>query len=898
MINLYTIGGYSEVGKNMSCIEINNDAFIFDAGLFLPPIVELEDQKKEGYNEKKLKEIDALPNDSVINNIRDKIRAIFVSHAHLDHVGALPYMANHYNAEIAATPYTIEVLKSLLSDQNLRITNRLRAVTPNSRFFIKGNSGKEYEIEFLNITHSILQAALIVLHTENGAIIYANDFKFDNTPILGKKPNYNRLKEIAREGVLALIVDSLYADTERKTPSEKIARGLLEDVLLTTANENACITVTTFSSHLARLKSIVDCGKQLGREILFMGRSLQRYVSAASRLKLVPFMQDIKLISYRTQVERALKKVTKQRTKYMIVCTGHQGEPGSILDRLARNLLPFKFLSRDHVIFSSSIIPSPINIANRKQLEKRLKEKGVRIFTDVHVSVLPNTPVVVNQKNGMEIKEIQNVNKRIKTPAFDKDLKIKWFDAELVKHHYDGKIFTIETKSGRKVDITSGHSLFILENGQVKETKGDDLKEGDYIAIPRKFSWYKELKEINMKEFINFNKSKFARYKEDEKWIYYANKKICKKKIKLNKSFARLLGYYLAEGSAPRHVSVVFNKNEKDLIKEVKRSIEINFPYCNISENKHGNSIELAFGARILGRIFKKWFGESAKTKRIPTFVFSASKEFKLNFLGAYINGDGSIDKRYKRIRIKTASEKLASELLYLFTQVGICAKFDHKEKIPQHLIGNNKKLSKESFSYVIRIQGRDSLAKIYKYLSMKFKSELFDFLFKQHRKPCLVMPPEALPLSKLNLSEIKPKKHTTLEWMIKKQKKHINPRIILRESAEIGQNTRKIINGDLLFDPIVKIIKRNYKGEVFDLKVPGAENFIGGFGGIMLHNSGHCGREDLRDLIEMLQPAHIIPAHGEMQKLTALAELATELGYSLGKNVHILQDGQKLNII
>jgi ribonuclease J len=384
MIRLHAVGGYSEVGKNMTALQVDDDVFIFDMGLFLPPIVELEDQRKES-NEKRLREIDALPNDSSIKELKDKVRAIFVSHAHLDHLGAVPYIAHHYDAEIAATPYTIEVLKTLLADNNTILKNKIRAVTPNSRFTVEGKSGK-YEIEFLNITHSTLQAALIVVHTNKGAIVYANDFKFDNSPILGKRPNYERLKEIAKEGVLALVVESLYADDERKTPSEKIARGLLEDVLLTTTNQDACLIVTTFSSHIARLKSIVDMGKQLDREIIFLGRSLYRYVSAADRIKLVPFMKDIKLLSYKTQVERVLKKVSKDRTKYMLVCTGHQGEPGSILDKFVKGILPFKFMSRDHVIFSSRIIPSPINMANRKQLEKKMKEKGVRIFTDVHVS--------------------------------------------------------------------------------------------------------------------------------------------------------------------------------------------------------------------------------------------------------------------------------------------------------------------------------------------------------------------------------------------------------------------------------------------------------------------------------------------------------------------------------
>ncbi len=385
MVKLYSIGGYNEVGKNMTALDLGEDVLLFDCGLYLPAIVELQEQNRI-LNEKKLRNIGAVPDDLILDNIglRSKVRAIMASHAHLDHIGAIPYLAGRYNAEILATPFSIEVLNNILRNDDVKLKNPIKPVQPNSSYIVNGK--KQYKVDFINVTHSTIQTALIAVHTEKGVILYANDFKFDNTPIVGKKPNYEKLKEIAKEGVLALVVDSLYSGDERKTPSEKIARGLLEDVLLTTSNENACIIVTTFSSHIARLKSIVDFGKQLDRKILFLGRSLHKYVSSAAKLKLAPFVKDVSILTYKNQIESALKKVSKNREKYMIVCTGHQGEPGSILDRLSRNMLPFNFMPQDHVIFSSRTIPTPINLAVKQQLEKRLKDKGVRIFDSVHVS--------------------------------------------------------------------------------------------------------------------------------------------------------------------------------------------------------------------------------------------------------------------------------------------------------------------------------------------------------------------------------------------------------------------------------------------------------------------------------------------------------------------------------
>jgi len=386
MIKIYGVGGFNEVGKNMTAVDLGEDVILFDCGLYLPPIVALEEREK-AYTEKRLRQIKAVPSDEILKQkgLTDKVRAIIPSHAHLDHIGAIPFIAHHYNAEIIGTPFTLEVLKSLLKDEKVFLKNKLRTVQPNSFCYIQGKN-KKYKVDFINITHSTLQCSMVALHTPEGVILYSNDFKFDNSPILGKKPNYDKLKEIAKERVKALIVDSLYSGDDRKTASEKVARTLLEDVLFGTSNKNAALFVTTFSSHIARLKSITEFGKKLNRKVIFLGRSLNKYVSAAVRVDLCPFRRDIEIATYRNQLERKLKIVEKNRGRYMVVCTGHQGEPGSILDRIAKNKLHFKFKPNDHVVFSSSVIPTEVNIENREKLDNRLKKRGVRLFNNVHVS--------------------------------------------------------------------------------------------------------------------------------------------------------------------------------------------------------------------------------------------------------------------------------------------------------------------------------------------------------------------------------------------------------------------------------------------------------------------------------------------------------------------------------
>jgi len=389
-MEICTIGGYEEVGKNMTAVKSGDDVIIFDMGVHLPSLIELQEKGEQGpYSEKKLRNYGALPDDLVLDKLgwRNKVRAIIIGHAHLDHVGSVPYLARRYpQAEILATPFTMEVMESIAKDEGINIKNKKKKIKKDTTHHIKGKNSK-LKIEFINATHSIPECVFSVWHTQEGGFFYALDFKFDEHPVMGKPSNYKRLKELGKNNkIKAMALDALYSDTSRRTASERIARNLVQEGLSYVRDKNSALFVTTFSSHIARLKSIVDYGKKTKREIVFIGRSLHKYVNCAIKTGICPFKNDIKLLKYRSQINSFLKKVEKERGKYLIVCTGHQGESGSILDRVVNGETPFNFKSGDHVLFSSSIIPVPVHINARAKLDKKLKSNGVRLQTDLHVS--------------------------------------------------------------------------------------------------------------------------------------------------------------------------------------------------------------------------------------------------------------------------------------------------------------------------------------------------------------------------------------------------------------------------------------------------------------------------------------------------------------------------------
>lgn len=378
-LEIIPLGGFSEIGRNSVAIRADDEVVVLDLGLMMDKYIEYTDSDDlVEISGRKLIEIGAVPDVNILGDLKKKVVGIILTHAHLDHIGGVPYLANRFDCDIHSAPFTIELVRRMFSDEKRLPRGKLVAHDLNARFKL----GSKFEIEFIYITHSAPHTIMALVHTPYGKILYANDFKFDNNPTLGPKPNYARLRELAGQ-IDYLIVDTLYADMPVKTPSEKIAEEMLKDVLLGTQSRGATIIVSTFSSHIARLRAIVNVAKMMKRQPVFLGRSLAKYVDAAETVGLADF-SDVEIVPYGGKVKPYLKRV-KEPGKYLFVATGHQGEPKAILSRIVdQNLLPLN--DNDMVVFSSKTIPVPVSLANRKRLDDKLRAKHIRIFDNIHVS--------------------------------------------------------------------------------------------------------------------------------------------------------------------------------------------------------------------------------------------------------------------------------------------------------------------------------------------------------------------------------------------------------------------------------------------------------------------------------------------------------------------------------
>ena len=377
-IEIFSIGGYEEVGKNMSAVKVGDEIVILDMGIALDKLLLLQEAGLEPV-EPNLTKWGVLPDDSVLDKMRSKVIAIVVTHAHLDHCAAVEHLATKYNVPVIGTPFTIEFLRNSMSGN---IFKKINFVTMNAGEVV--DIGK-MSIEFIHITHSVPQTIHTAVHTQEGIVYYASDYKFDNSQKLSKHPDYKRIKKIGSDGVKAVIVESVRADEYHKTPGEIVARDMLKDTLTTTLNENNGILVTSFSSHIERLNSIQMAAKELDREVAFCGRSLAKYIKVAETVGVKKF-PGLSIAGRQRAMKKIFETASKQKSKYLLVVTGGQGEPDSVLSRLADGSYKYKIDKEDQVVFSCNTIPTPVNVQNRHKLEEKIRRQGGRVFKDVHVS--------------------------------------------------------------------------------------------------------------------------------------------------------------------------------------------------------------------------------------------------------------------------------------------------------------------------------------------------------------------------------------------------------------------------------------------------------------------------------------------------------------------------------
>jgi ribonuclease J len=385
-IEIATIGGYEEVGRQMTAVRAGDDVVIFDMGLNLSKVLIHDNVETERMHSLDLIDMGAIPDDRVMSEIEGDVQAIVPTHGHLDHIGAISKLAHRYDAPVVASPFTVELVRNQIdSEQKFEFDNDIRKMEGGERMQI----GDRVELEFVHVTHSIIDAINPVVHTPEGAIVYGLDKRIDHDPVLEDPIDMDRFREIGREdeGVLAYVEDCTNAGRKGRTPSESVARSHLEDVLYSLEDYDGGIVATTFSSHVSRVRSLVDFAQDIGRQPVLLGRSMEKYSGTAERLGFVDFPDDLGMFGHRKSVDRTFKRIMNDgKGNFLPIVTGHQGEPRAMLTRMGRGETPFELDDGDKVLFSARVIPEPTNEGQRYQSENLLKMQGARIYDDIHVS--------------------------------------------------------------------------------------------------------------------------------------------------------------------------------------------------------------------------------------------------------------------------------------------------------------------------------------------------------------------------------------------------------------------------------------------------------------------------------------------------------------------------------
>ena len=458
------LGGSGEIGMNMNLYAYGKPGaqkwIIVDVG------VTFADDSLPG--------IDLIYADpGFIEDKKDNLLGIVLTHAHEDHIGAITYVWKKLKCKIFATPFTATLVTEKFKEKKIDIVPYLNIVKLNGTINLD-----PFKIEFVTLTHSILEPNGLKIDTPAGTIFHTGDWKVDPNPLVGNRVNEEKLKKIGDSGVLAMICDSTNVFSIGRAGSEADVRKSMLNVM---TRQKKKILVTSFASNVARMETVFYCAEKIGRHISLVGRSMQRIYKAARQCG---YLQNI--------IEPLDPRDTKKlpRDKIVYLCTGSQGEPMGALNRISNFTHPDVFIEKDDtVIFSSKIIPG--NVRKHYNVHNKLLKDGVNVITEetefVHVSGHPNRE---------DLKDMYNwIKPKCLIPVHGEHRHMK----EQINFAHEMRIpYPVQVENGDIVKIYPGNNPIVYD----KAPSGRLCVDGE-ISIEEDSVFIKERKNLANSGFID-----------------------------------------------------------------------------------------------------------------------------------------------------------------------------------------------------------------------------------------------------------------------------------------------------------------------------------------------------------------------------------------------------------